>query len=321
MTRIALIGSSTLLGEELKDELSRRRDLWSDLQLLTFEPEDMGKVADLDGAAELVATLGPETLEGVDLVIVPGERAAGRDLEQEIPGEAKVLIVSPDFSVPNATPLVADVNLASGELLDGTSQSRFMVSPHPAVIGLSLLLEPLTGLGLEQASGLMLQPSSIRGQEGLDELLEQSRRILNFQPDPPMDVWGHQLAYNLLPTREAVTGLHEALRLVLSKELRVSVHVAQASVFHGCTLALQVTFEDSVDRETLNGALASAPHVTPSDEENLGPIDAAGRDDLQVSVHGDKGSFWLWVVFDNLTRGGALNAIAIVEALSKSQPN
>jgi aspartate-semialdehyde dehydrogenase len=321
MTRIALLGSSTLLGEELKDELSRRRDLWSDLQLLTFAPESMGQVADLDGAATLVGTLGPETLEDVDLVIVPGERAAGRDLASEIPGEARVLVVSPEAAVADATPLIADVNLASGELLDGAPEGRFLVSPHPAVIGLSLLLKPLTQLGLSRASGLLMQPSSIRGQEGLDELLEQSRRILNFQPDPPMDVWGHQLAYNLLPTGRPLTGLEADLARVLGTELPLSVHVSQASVFHGCTLALQVELDPAVDEERLASSLAAAPHVTQTDERTLGPIDAAGRDDIQVVAQGQDGSYWLWAVFDNLTRGGALNAIAIIEALSKSQPN
>jgi aspartate-semialdehyde dehydrogenase len=321
MTRIALFGTSTLLGEELKEGLSRRRDLWNDLRLLTFEPESMGKVADLDGAAALVSTIGPETLEGVDLVIVPGETAAGRDLAQEVPGDATVLVVAPDFPVAEGTPLVADVNLASGELLDGSLDSRFLVSPHPAVIGLSLLLSPLVELDLRHASGLLMQPSSIKGQEGLDELLEQSRRILNFQPDPPMDVWGHQLAYNLLPAPRPVTGLECDLSRVLGAEVPAAIHVAQASVFHGCTLALQVELGKKVEIGDLTATLAGAPHLTPTEERSLGPIDAAGRDDIQVAVHGEAGSYWLWAVFDNLTRGGAVNAIAIVEALSKSQPN
>jgi aspartate-semialdehyde dehydrogenase len=50
----------------------------------------------------------------------------------------------------------------------------------------------------------------------------------------------------------------------------------------------------------------------------LGPIDAAASDKVLFgTVRKDEaaGGLWLWAVMDNLTRGGALNAIEIAEAL------
>jgi len=53
------------------------------------------------------------------------------------------------------------------------------------------------------------------------------------------------------------------------------------------------------------------------DEDPLGPIDAAATDDVLLGHLRSEspGSYWLWSVMDNLTRGGASNAIAIAEAL------
>lgn len=326
MTRIGLVGTSTLLGEELKDELGRRRELWSDLRLLTFDSDDLGKVADLDGAATFVNTLSAESLEGVDLVVLPGEKAAGHDLIGELPGEANLLVVSPDYRLEDAPALVDGVNLVAGELPAAVLGRRVLVSPHPAAIALTLLLHPLRGLGVERADGLLMLPSSIKGQEGLDELLEQSRRILNFQSDPPQDVFGHQLAFNLLPTTETPEIFLGDVASVLDGGPCVSVHLAQASVFHGCTLALHLAFGGEPTAGEVREALRGGAFLSFPDATHVGPIDAAGRDDIQIvslgaDGSGSAGNYWLVAVFDNLTRGGAKNAVAIVEALSKSATN
>ena len=64
--------------------------------------------------------------------------------------------------------------------------------------------------------------------------------------------------------------------------------------------------------------------------ETLSPVDAAGSSSLHLGViepsgppsgspsgssSGEPGSFWLRAVMDNLTTGGALNAIGIAEAV------
>ncbi len=323
--RIALVGTSTLLGEEIKTELGQRRDLWSELRLLTFDAENLGKVAELDGSATFVNTLTPESLDGIDIVLLPAEKAAGHDLISEFPSRATVLVVAPDYRLKGAVPLVDGVNLTGGKLPESALGSRLLVSPHPAAIVLSLLLRPLLPLGLERADGLLMLPSSMKGQAGLDELLEQSRRILSFQSNPPQEVFGHQLAFNLLPTAETPDILLGDVATVLGAAPRLSLHLTQASVFHGCTLALHLSFDSDLAAEAVREAMVGKPFLSFSEARHLGPIDSAGRDDIQISSlaadgSGSAGTFWLVAVFDNLTRGGAKNAVAIVEALARAAP-
>lgn len=327
MNRIALIGASTLIGDEIKDELGRSRELWEDLKLLTFEPESLGKVADLDGDATFVQPVDSESLEGVDLVIVTGERALQRDLASELPGEARILIVAPESPIEGAYALIDGVNLVGGQLPEAAQSSRLLVSPHAAAITLALLANPLRNLGLERADAMLLRPSSSHGQGGLDELLEQSRKILGFQNDVPKEVFGQQLAYNLLQSSPP-GGVLEDLSVVLEGSPQITLMTAQASVFHGCSLALHLSFGGAVDTPAIQEALADAPFVSRSDGSQLGPIDSAGQADILVGqiladpTSQDGGSgFWLWAVFDNLTRGGALNAVAIVAALGAPNPN
>ena len=94
-----------------------------------------------------------------------------------------------------------------------------------------------------------------------------------------------------------------------------------ASTFHGCALGLHLAFAGEADADAVRAALAEGPFLELSDRRDLGPIDAAGVAEIQVfdvaaDGGGRAGSYWLRAVFDNFTRGGALNAVAIVEALS-----
>jgi aspartate-semialdehyde dehydrogenase len=69
--------------------------------------------------------------------------------------------------------------------------------------------------------------------------------------------------------------------------------------------------------QAIRKALAGNPHIeTAEDPKHLGPIDSAASDKVLVGAirkAPDRG-FWLWAVMDNLTRGGALNALEIAEA-------
>ncbi len=325
MKRIGLLGSSSLLGEELKTELGRHSALWEEIRLLTFDEESSGKVADLDGAATFVRSVDEESLAGLDLVVVPGERVAGRGLETLVPGETPLLVVAPVEPI-EGMPLVDGLNIVDGQLPADVAGRRVYVSPHPVAIALALILGPLEALAVERASGTALLPSSIRGQKGLDELLEQSRRLLAFQSEMPQDVFGRQLAFNVLPMPGAERVVQADLTGLLGERPDVSVRHLQASVFHGCSLTLHLEFADSVEATSVREALSGAAHLDVAEGElsadDPSPIEAAGRDDVQVyGVEAAGSRVSLQAVFDHLTRGGALNALAILTAFADQKPN
>ncbi|HET9766539.1 MAG TPA: aspartate-semialdehyde dehydrogenase, partial [Thermoanaerobaculia bacterium] len=98
----------------------------------------------------------------------------------------------------------------------------------------------------------------------------------------------------------------------------VSAQVLQAGVFHGFAASVHLAFEPDPGVAALRDAYADRPYLRWADNDApLGPIDAASTDDVLLGhLRPDgPGSYWLWSVMDNLTRGGATNAIAIAEAL------
>ncbi len=314
MTTLALVNPSSLLGNELKEALERSPGLWTELRLLAGDPEEAGALTELAGAAAMVGPCDREALAGVDLVLRCGEAPDAASLRGLLAPAATLLLVAPAAPPEDAPAIVAGVNLERA-VRGGT-----LVSPHPAVAALALLLAPLAGFGLDEALAWILQPASMRGRAGLDELLEQTRSILAFRPRPPDAVFGHQLAFNLLPTPAASGPFLAELRQILGERPRLGLQIVQAGVFHSLAASLHLRFVDDPGAERLREALAGAPFLRLVERpESLGPIEAAGRDEVLLGAleadPGRPGAYWLWGVMDNLTRGGALNAVAVAEAL------
>ena len=110
------------------------------------------------------------------------------------------------------------------------------------------------------------------------------------------------------------------LAALLGEELEVAAHVVQGGIFHGFAVSLYVRFEADPGMVALRGALSRQPNVElVRRPEQLGPLAAAESTAVLVGrIEKDArraGGYWLWAVMDNLTRGGALNAIEIAAAV------
>jgi aspartate-semialdehyde dehydrogenase len=313
MPRIAIVNSQTLLGRELKEALEHRPDLNVDLRLLTADPEENGTVADIAGAATLIQQLSPETLKGVEMLFVcPGPEVADKSLPT-LNGPT-VVHLSPRHPIEGSLPIVAGVNL------DRAAPDALIVSPHPAAVALAHLLHPLRALGLEEAIAWVMLPTSASGQEGIDELLGQTQSILSFRTDLPKTVFGRQLAFNFFPAEDSGDEVASVVEQVLDHDVSVSAQLIQGSVFHSLAVGVHVRLGADVPLGTVQDELRASPYLDLGEgQDALGPIDVAGRETLLIgSIElrpGLPGAFWLWGAMDNLTLGGAANAVAIVEAL------
>ncbi len=64
-------------------------------------------------------------------------------------------------------------------------------------------------------------------------------------------------------------------------------------------------------------ALTASPFVEAAeDPRHLGPVDAAASDKVLLgATRKDEDGIWIWAAMDNLTRGGAINALEIAAAV------
>lgn len=314
MSGIAIVHPTNLLGKELIETIEGRARQWREVRLLSTLEDEVGGLTDLAGAAALVSRYEPESLHGISTVYFCGPIKANRPLFADLPEGATGVVLSPDATPEDGVPVVAGVNT------EAARPGQIVVSPHPAVVLLSHLLHPLRDFRPESVVATVIQPASLHDKEGLDELFEQTRNIVAMVSPRPSPIFGTQLSFNVIPTATDAAPLSEMLQTVLGEDaLPVSFQVVQGGIFHSVTASLYVRFGGkSTSVQGIRKALGASPYLELADRpRHLGPIEAAASDKVIAGTvrKDDLGGFWLWAVMDNLTRGGALNALEIVEAI------
>ena len=316
MTVLAILNPHSLLGDEIKQELAKRKGLWSEVRLLTTDPEQVGALTDFAGNAALVQACDEESLHDVRLaLLLPGGKEQGQK-PTGLPEDSILLVVDPTTVWPDGIPTVAGLESNSVAELSGS----VLVSPSPVVILLATLLEPLKELRPSLAVAQVLMPASTLDQAGLDELFQQTRSIVAMRDEKPTEVFGKQIAFNLLPVSSADPSDLEPLEQILGGVPAVALQVVRAGVFHSLACSLFVSFEEDPGLDTVRDRLEAQPWIEMADAGDLpSPTDAAAREEILVAdlraSPNRPGSYQLWAVMDNLTRGGASNVLELVESL------
>lgn len=311
---IALVHAADLTGKELREGLESRMTSWREVLLLSADPEEVGILTEVGGAATFVQRYEPETLRKASTVFFCGPAERNRPLYGDLAPGTTAVVLSPDATLEDGRPVVAGVN---SELAETVGSRERLVSPHPAVVLLAHLLHPLRAFHPSDAVATVIQPASAQGTPGIEELFEQTRQIVAMTKRDPMPVYGAQLSFNLLPTALESLSLSELLLAVLPESPPVALQVLQGGIFHGLSASLHVRLSGNPSPQAVRKALAGNPQVEiAAKPRHLGPIDSGQSDKVVVgAVRTDPvGGYWLWAVVDNLTRGTALNAIEIAEA-------
>jgi aspartate-semialdehyde dehydrogenase len=324
--RIAIVGAATQNGNLVRGELERRRVAGRRVDLYgaaAAEPV----ISEYAGEARLIQSPDPEELQGHDVVFLCEEGQAADDIARQCADEA--LIVDLVRAVPGADdrPLIhMGINAPEGAERSG----RFAV-PHPLAIVLADLLHPLQrGHGLRSATAVVLRPASDFGDDGVEELRQQTVRLLNFT-EAPKDVFGgEQLAFNLIPQQLLAgrePGLEERLvrevgRLLCWEEPRLAVRLVTTPIFFGHAVNLRVELERDATVEAVTGTLAAAGSLrTPPDAEYTTPLQASGGDpaetvsDVSEVAEDGLGGVWLWNVIGEAQGASARHAVRLAAAL------
>lgn len=314
MTRIAIVHPTGLEAKELRDSLDQRLELWTELDLMSSVEEEIGTLSEARGAAKIVQPLDDDALAQAEVVFFCGPAELNRPHYTKLGDGATGVVLSPDARLEDGKPVIDGINL-----VDAT-RGELLLSPHPGTVALAHLLQPLEPFAPHRAVATMLQPASMRGKKALEEVLEQTRSLLAFEAAPARDVFPTQLAFNLLPLAGEGPRIEGQLKAAYPAGPAASVMLLQAGIFHSFSISLRIEFGEDPGAEEVRRALgAHLANDLAVDPELLGPVDAAAREEVLIgSVEAaDDNAYWIWAVMDNLTRGSALNAIAILEAIGQ----
>jgi len=196
---------------------------------------------------------------------------------------------------------------------------RVLRVPSPPALLLADLLRPLqAACGVREAVAVLLRPAGERGRPGLDELRDQTVRLLSFAP-VPREVFGRQLAFNVLPGGgDDATVAREVAHLLGWAMPRLTVSSVLVPVFHGHTVLVRLLPEEDVRAEEVAAVLRDAEGLRgPAADTAETPMDATegtGIDVARVREDG-LGGIWLWAVAADADTAAAEQALRMAAGL------
>src|SRR3989475_10148391 len=193
---IAIVGSTSLLGKELRQMLDDRGLPVGRLALLETE-EYAGLLQEFAGAIQITQVIAPQALQDIDIAFFT---CSPEIMQSYLASGAPFPELTIDLTQTGQTGILFLHGISGAGVL---RRKGYYVNPHPAAIVLGRVLADLHNKFVVQAAAVtVLEPASERGNAGVDELQEQTVNTLNFQ-QLESKVFAGQLAFNVLPEREA----------------------------------------------------------------------------------------------------------------------
>ncbi len=336
--RVAVIGATGAVGQTMLRVLEERKFPVAALRL-TASARSAGRVLTFRGEPHTVEETTEASFEGVQIALFAGgDGASGRFGRLAASAGGVVIDNSSTFRMESDVPLV--VPEVNRHALSG--HRGIVANPNCSTITMVLALRPLhDAVPIRRVVACTYQSVSGSGQENMDALLEQTRRLLTRPdllrgrptPGEVEQVAGTPLpiAFNLLPQWKWMPGgwteeehkIMNEIKKILETDLPMSVTTVRVPVLVSHLVALHVEFSGPLPVEKARALLAGAPGVELVDDPERGiyptPLYATGRDTCLVGrLRPDPSvpyGLTLLAAADNLRKGAALNAVQIAEAL------
>lgn len=328
---VAVAGATGAVGIEMIKTLEKRNFPVKNLKLLASS-RSAGKKLTFKGTDITVEELTADSFRGVDIALF----SAGGDISKQFrPAVVKAGAVMIDnssaFRMEDDVPLVVpEVNPEDIKWHKGV-----IANPNCTTIIMLVAVAPLhRAKKLKRLVAATYQAASGAGAKGMDELLVQTRQLLNGEAIAPK-AFAHRIGFNLIPhidvfydngyTKEELKMVNESRKMLHYPELMVTCTCVRVPILRAHSEALNMEFEEDVTPEEVRAILAKAPGVTlvddPANKRYPMPIDAseqynvlAGRIRQDLSRH-DKKGIDMFVSGDQVLKGAALNAVQIAELL------
>lgn len=298
-----------------------------------------GKRVEFNGTRLKVEDLAKFNFSGVRIgLFSPGSKISEEYAPRAAAAGCVVIDNTSRFRYEPDIPLV--VPEVNPETLAQYRNRGIIANPNCSTIQMVVALKPIyDAVGIERINIATYQSVSGAGGRGIEELARQTAQLLNGKTleSKKSDKFPRQIAFNVVPhidefqengyTREEMKMVWETRKILGDESLRVNATAVRVPVFHGHSEALHIETRDKITALEARELLRNAPGVEVLDERRAGGYptavtEAARRDSVFVGrIREDLShprGLDLWVVSDNIRKGGALNAVQIAELLVKS---
>jgi len=326
---VAVVGATGAVGNEMVTTLEERDFPVESLRLFASERSE-GKNLGFKNTEISVEVLKENSFEGIDIALF----SAGAERSKiwvpiAVRSGCVVIDNSSQWRMDPEVPLVVpEVNPDALKWHKG-----IIANPNCSTIQMVVVLKPIHDVSrIKRVIVTTFQSVSGTGQNAIDELLQQTRDLLNFK-EIKCNVYPHQIAFNVLPhidkflengyTKEEMKMVNETRKIIGDDSIRVTATTVRVPVFRGHSESVNIETEKKLTANEVRAILSRAPGVIVFDAPDKNvypfPINVAGRDETYVGrIREDESiekGINLWIVSDNLRKGAALNAVQIAERL------
>lgn len=331
MYNVAVAGATGAVGVEMVKTLEKRNFPVKSLKLLASK-RSAGKTMTFKGEPVVIEELTHDSFKGVDIALFSAGGDISREFAKSVVDSGAVMIDnSSAFRMEDDVPLVVpEVNPEDIKWHKG-----IIANPNCSTIIMLVAVAPLhRAKKLKRLVAATYQATSGAGAKGMDELLVQTRQLLNNEPIEPK-AFAHRIGFNLIPhidvfkdngyTKEELKMLYESRKMLHEPELMVSCTCVRVPVLRAHSEALNLEFAEEITPDEARAILKNAPGVEvvddPANKCYPMPVDATEKYDVlvgrirqDISRH-DKRGLDIFVAGDQVLKGAALNAVQIAELL------
>jgi len=328
---VAVVGATGVVGREFIKILEERKFPVKNIRFLA-SIRSKGKKLVFKGEEIPVEVLDENSFKGMEIgLFSPGAKVSAVYAPIAARNGCIVIDNTSQFRMEKDIPLVVpEVN--PHKIAD--YKNRGIISnPNCSTIQMVVALKPIHDVAkIKRVVVSTYQSTSGKGKGAMDELMDQTRAILNFR-EVKASVFPHQIAFNVLPhidvflengyTKEEMKMVNETKKIMGDDTIRVTATTVRVPVLVGHSEAVNIETEKKITAKEARDILMKAPGIVivddPTKNEYPLAINAAGRDPVYVGrIREDvscENGLDMWIVADNLRKGAALNAIQIAEVL------
>jgi len=331
---VAVVGATGAVGRTMLSILEQRKFPVDNLYLLASE-RSAGETIAFNNKQYTVEKLADFDFSKADIgLFSPGASVSA--IYAPKAGEAGCVVIdnTSQFRYDDDIPLI--VPEVNAHAIAGYTKRNIIANPNCSTIQMLVALKPIQdAVGIARINVATYQSVSGTGKEAIDELAEQTAKLLNGQGAEPK-VYPKQIAFNVIPqidvfqengyTKEEMKMVWETQKIMEDPEILVNPTCVRVPVFYAHSEAVHIETRKPLSVEDARAMLKKAPGIKVMDEHKDGgyptPIgEGTDRDEVWVGrIRRDishPNGLNLWIVSDNLRKGAALNSIQIAEVLIK----
>jgi aspartate-semialdehyde dehydrogenase len=330
---LAVAGATGAVGNQMIRCLEEADFPLRSLKLLASK-RSVGRELRFKGELLPVDELTEDAFKGVDVALF----SAGGDpsLKYAPAAAASGCVVVDNSSAwrmdPQVPLVVPEVN---PHAIAGYASKGIIANPNCSTIQMVVALNPIhRKAGIKRIVVSTYQAVSGTGKKAIDELLDQTRAMINFL-NYENNVYPHRIAFNCLPhidrfqdngyTKEEMKMVYETRKIMEDDTIGVTATTVRIPVFYGHSEAVNVETLEHISADEARQLLKNAPGIRVVDDptKNLYPLstDAAGQDLTLVGrIRQDESipnALNMWIVADNIRKGAATNTVQIAGLLVK----